>query len=82
VLLERRPPPVRVDEDALRTVVRESFAQRRKTMRSALVRLGLARERANELLAGCDVRPEARPEELALEDFACLANGVARAGEA
>jgi 16S rRNA (adenine1518-N6/adenine1519-N6)-dimethyltransferase len=79
VLLERRPPPVRVDEDALRTVVRESFAQRRKTMRSALVRLGLARERANELLARCDVRPEARPEELALEDFACLANGVARA---
>jgi 16S rRNA (adenine1518-N6/adenine1519-N6)-dimethyltransferase len=78
VLLERRPPPVRVDEAALWSVIREAFAQRRKTIRSALVRMGLSRERADEVLAGCGIAPQARPEELGLEAFACLAGAVSK----
>jgi len=74
VLLERRPPPVRVDEDALWAVVREAFAQRRKTIRGALVRLGLSREAAGRVLDACAIPPLARAEELDLAAFACLAN--------
>jgi 16S rRNA (adenine1518-N6/adenine1519-N6)-dimethyltransferase len=77
VLMERRPPPVHVDEGALWGVVREAFAQRRKTIRSALVRLGLSRDAADPVLGGCDIRPEARAEELDLAAFACLANALA-----
>jgi 16S rRNA (adenine1518-N6/adenine1519-N6)-dimethyltransferase len=77
VLLDRRPPPVRVDERALWDVVREAFAQRRKTIRGALVRLALSRDDAGRVLDGCGIRPEARAEELDLAAFACLANAVA-----
>jgi 16S rRNA (adenine1518-N6/adenine1519-N6)-dimethyltransferase len=81
VWLERRPPPVEVDEEALWRVVREAFAQRRKTMRNALVRLGFDPAGAEEALRACGVDPRARPEELDLRAFACLAERwlVARA---
>src|SRR5438132_6222304 len=55
-------PPVDVDEDRLWRVLDEAFAQRRKTMRNALRRLGLD--------------PSARPEELSLEDFARVASAL------
>ena len=77
VSVVRRPPPVEVDEASLWRVVRESFAQRRKTMRNALVRLGLTPEEAGRALAGCEIDPRARPEELGLPEFACLANRIA-----
>lgn len=73
VWLERRPPPVDVDERALWEVVREAFAQRRKTMRNALVRLGFDPREAEEALRACGLHPRSRPEELGLEAFACLA---------
>jgi 16S rRNA (adenine1518-N6/adenine1519-N6)-dimethyltransferase len=68
----RRPPPPGVDRAALFTVIKESFAQRRKTMRAAMVRLGIGQTDAAEALAACGVAPSARPEELSLETFACL----------
>jgi 16S rRNA (adenine1518-N6/adenine1519-N6)-dimethyltransferase len=73
VSIERRLPPVEVDEAALWRLVAEAFAQRRKTMRSALLRLGLSPEAAEGALAACGVDRMARPEELGLEPFACLA---------
>jgi 16S rRNA (adenine1518-N6/adenine1519-N6)-dimethyltransferase len=73
VSLARRPPPVAVEEEALWEVVGASFAQRRKTMRGALVRLGLTAAQAAEVLEGCGVPSTARPEDLGLEAFACLA---------
>jgi 16S rRNA (adenine1518-N6/adenine1519-N6)-dimethyltransferase len=76
VSLVRRPPPVEVDEVALWRVVRESFAQRRKTMRGALVRLGLTPEEAGQALAACGIDARIRPEELGLPEFACLANRI------
>lgn len=72
VRLDRLPaPPVVVDEAGLWRVVNEAFAQRRKTMRSAVRRLGAADPEAVLLAAG--IASTARPEELSLADFARLA---------
>ena len=72
VSIERRPPPEHIDRDALFAVIRESFAQRRKTMRGAMVRLGLGAAAAADTLEACGVSSSARPEELSLDAFACL----------
>jgi 16S rRNA (adenine1518-N6/adenine1519-N6)-dimethyltransferase len=64
-------PPVDVDETRLWRLVDESFSQRRKTMRGALRRLGLADPDAMLDAAGID--PTARGETLGLVDFARLA---------
>jgi 16S rRNA (adenine1518-N6/adenine1519-N6)-dimethyltransferase len=80
VSLVRRPPPVPTEEGALFRVIEEAFSQRRKTMRGALVRLGLDRPAAERALAACGVDPSARPEQLGLSEFACLAEAWTRAG--
>jgi 16S rRNA (adenine1518-N6/adenine1519-N6)-dimethyltransferase len=74
--LDRRPPPVDVARDALFRLIDEGFRQRRKTLLSALVRLGLPRGRAEDALrrAGLDAR--VRAEALGLEDFARLADAL------
>ncbi len=76
VRLERRPPPVEAPEEAVFRLVDEGFRQRRKTMANALVRLGLPREAATAAMerAGLDAR--ARAEDLALEEFARLAEAL------
>jgi 16S rRNA (adenine1518-N6/adenine1519-N6)-dimethyltransferase len=73
VAIERRPSPAGVDDDSLKGLVDEAFGQRRKTMRNALLRLGLSDEAARAALAECGIEPSARPEQLGLEAFACLA---------
>jgi 16S rRNA (adenine1518-N6/adenine1519-N6)-dimethyltransferase len=73
VSLARRPPPVDVDQASLWELVQEAFAQRRKTMRNALVRLGLDAARAEALLAECGIEPKARAEQLGLEELARVA---------
>jgi 16S rRNA (adenine1518-N6/adenine1519-N6)-dimethyltransferase len=73
VRLTRHPPPVAVDERQLWRVVDESFSQRRKSMRSAMRRLGAAPGDTATILAAAEVRPDARPEELDLDAFARLA---------
>ncbi|MEO8293391.1 MAG: 16S rRNA (adenine(1518)-N(6)/adenine(1519)-N(6))-dimethyltransferase RsmA [Actinomycetota bacterium] len=70
-------PPVDVDPGALWSVVEAGFAQRRKTMRNALVRLGVDRGRAGELLSRSGVDPRARAEELELAALARVATAVA-----
>ncbi len=70
-LVPRRKPPVRIGEEELFRVVGEAFAQRRKTMRSALRRLGAGDPEAVLVAAGVD--PSRRPEELSLEEFAAIA---------
>ena len=79
VSLARRSPPVEVDEAALWEVIGEAFAQRRKTMRNAMLRLGLEATEALEILAECGVDSKARAEELGLPEFACLATAWRRA---
>jgi 16S rRNA (adenine1518-N6/adenine1519-N6)-dimethyltransferase len=72
VLMQRRLPPD-VPRTALWRVIEESFAQRRKTMRSAVVRLGYEPDAARIALDLCGVDPMTRPERLGLAEFACLA---------
>ena len=78
VRIDRRPvPAVDVDEDVLWRVVDTSFAQRRKTMRNAVRRLGLDAPHADSLLAAVGVASEARPEQLDLAAFARIGGGPA-----
>jgi 16S rRNA (adenine1518-N6/adenine1519-N6)-dimethyltransferase len=72
VSLDRHAPPVAADRERLFTVIRVSFAERRKTMRSALIRLGVDRAVAADVLEACGIAPNARPEELGLAEFGCL----------
>lgn len=74
VRIDRRAsPPVAIDEERLWLVVDEAFAQRRKTMRNALRRLGMSIAEADGLLRDVGVDPFARPEALSLENFARIA---------
>jgi len=74
VRLQRRDEPrVGVDEERLWAVVDAGFAERRKTMRNALRRLGVDGPEADSLLEGAGVDLSARAETLSLEDFARIA---------
>jgi 16S rRNA (adenine1518-N6/adenine1519-N6)-dimethyltransferase len=78
VRLDRRErPAVEVDEASLWRVVDAAFAERRKTIRSALIRLGLVRSAADAALAAAGVDPAARGERLSLDAFAAIARAVA-----
>jgi 16S rRNA (adenine1518-N6/adenine1519-N6)-dimethyltransferase len=62
-------PPVASPRDDLFGLIEEGFAQRRKTMRNALRRLGLSLAAAGSVLGEAGVPTEARAEQLGLEDF-------------
>lgn len=80
VRIDRRPPPVDADPAVLFRVISVAFAQRRKTMRNALVRLGLDPSAAVAALEVAGVEPRARPEELDLAAFGRVAGAAAREG--
>jgi 16S rRNA (adenine1518-N6/adenine1519-N6)-dimethyltransferase len=71
-------PPVDVDPERLWRVVDAGFAERRKTMRNALRRLGLTLSDADAVLATCGVAPSARAEELDLVTFAAIGEALPR----
>lgn len=71
--IERRPPPVSTAEDELFRLIDEGFAQRRKMMASALVRLGIERAAAREALVRAGLDERVRAESLGLEELARLA---------
>jgi 16S rRNA (adenine1518-N6/adenine1519-N6)-dimethyltransferase len=74
VRLERSAsPPVDVEPARLWRVVDAGFAERRKTMRSAVVRLGVDPGRADDLLREQGIDPRARAERLSLAQFARIA---------
>jgi 16S rRNA (adenine1518-N6/adenine1519-N6)-dimethyltransferase len=72
--LDRRPPPVEVPRDRLFRLIDEGFRQRRKTLASALARLGHPRPDAASALERAGLDPRVRAEALGLEDFARLAD--------
>jgi 16S rRNA (adenine1518-N6/adenine1519-N6)-dimethyltransferase len=77
VRLERLPTPaVAVDEARLWHAIEVAFAERRKTIRNAVIRLGVDRGRADDLLTVCGVSPRARADELSLDDFARVAQAI------
>ena len=71
-------PPVETDPERLWRVVDAGFAERRKTMRNALRRLGLDIAAADVVLASCGVASTARAEELDLATFAAIGEALPR----
>ncbi len=74
VALDRRePPPTSASRSAVFAVVDAAFAQRRKTLRSALAGIAGSAPAAQAALVAAGVDPGARGEKLAIEDFARIA---------
>ena len=71
-------PPVDAEPERLWRVVDAGFAERRKTMRNALRRLGLDLVAADAVLASCGVASTARAEELDLATFATIGEALPR----
>jgi 16S rRNA (adenine1518-N6/adenine1519-N6)-dimethyltransferase len=76
VRLVRRPPPVTTPEKSLFRLVDAGFAQRRKTMANALVRLGYRRDAAAAAIQHAGLERRVRAEELGLKDFARLVEAL------
>jgi 16S rRNA (adenine1518-N6/adenine1519-N6)-dimethyltransferase len=77
VRIERRESPlVDVDETRLWRVVDAAFAERRKTIRNGVRRLGLTADQADGVLARAGVAPSARAEELWVPEFARIAEAL------
>lgn len=80
VRLDPRPPSVSVDPIALFRVVEVAFGERRKTMVNALRRLGRSRDEAEGALVATGIDPSTRPEQVGLEGFARLTEGLLARG--
>jgi 16S rRNA (adenine1518-N6/adenine1519-N6)-dimethyltransferase len=76
VHIERRPPPTSVDRKRLFELIGVSFGQRRKTIRNALLRLGLEPDAAADALGRADIPAMARPEALSLDEFVRLSGAL------
>lgn len=74
----RRQPPVDLrDEKALFRVIKAAFTQRRKTVLNCLsAGLGLPKAEVASLLERAGIAPTSRAEQLALADFAAIANAL------
>jgi len=73
VLMIRRPPPTGADRRAAFAVVDAAFAQRRKTLRSALAGLAGSPARAEQVLRDAGVDPASRGEQLGVEAYVRIA---------
>ena len=68
-----RPPRTDVSRREVFAVIDAAFAQRRKTLRSALAGWAGSAARAEELLTAAGINPQARGEQCDINDFANLA---------
>ncbi|WP_432406361.1 16S rRNA (adenine(1518)-N(6)/adenine(1519)-N(6))-dimethyltransferase RsmA [Wukongibacter sp. M2B1] len=74
-------PPVEVtDRKVFHSVVRASFAKRRKTLLNSLSfgNLGIDKEQIKECLMACSIDPKRRGESLTIEEFAALSNTISK----
>jgi len=71
VRIDRRPPPPDVAPEVLFPLVRQAFGQRRKMLRKSLRGTVHA-----EQFTAADISPEARPEQLGLDDWCRLARVI------
>lgn len=69
--LELRPPPFSVDSERFLTMTRKAFQQRRKMLRNALHEL-FPETDFDALLKSLNLNPQARAEELSIENFVAL----------
>ena len=73
----RDPPAVDVSREQVFAVVDAAFAQRRKTLRATLKGLAGSAEAAEAALAHAGIDPRTRGEQIGIEDFARIAEGLA-----
>lgn len=78
VRLTPHPPRVGVDPTALFRIIDQGFAERRKTIATALRRVGV--DDAAGVLRASDVDPSSRAERLGLDAFARLAESALETG--
>lgn len=71
IMVEPRPSPLPVSIRRLETITQAAFGQRRKMLRQSLKGVG-----GIPLLEKVGIEPTRRAEELAMEDFVALANGM------
>lgn len=76
VSFTRTEPPSSVARERVFAVLDNAFAQRRKTLRSALSGWAGSAARAEELLRAADVDPSARGEQLTINDFVRIAEAA------
>ncbi|HKA68777.1 MAG TPA: 16S rRNA (adenine(1518)-N(6)/adenine(1519)-N(6))-dimethyltransferase RsmA [Actinomycetes bacterium] len=81
-LVRHRPPETTVARDQVFAVVDAAFAQRRKTLRSALAGLAGSSAAAERALLSAGVDPRARGESLTVEQFARIAESIPDLGAA
>lgn len=77
VTLTRRAPPAGADRAAVFAVIDAAFAQRRKTVRSALAGWAGGAERCEQILRAAGIGPTSRAEQLGIADFARIAQQAA-----
>jgi 16S rRNA (adenine1518-N6/adenine1519-N6)-dimethyltransferase len=80
-LVRRDPPRTVAGRDEVFAVVDAAFAQRRKTLRSALSGWAGSAAAAEEALTRAGVSPQARGESLTVEEFAAIAEQHGRRKE-
>lgn len=73
------PPDCAADRGAVFAVIDAAFAQRRKTLRSALASLAGSPTAAEEALRRAGIDPSRRGEQLSVDDFARIADALATA---
>lgn len=76
VAFARWDPPSAAPRERVFAVVDAAFAQRRKTLRSALSGWAGSSARAEQLLRAAGIDPSARGEQLAVSDFARIAEAA------
>ncbi len=74
----RKEPPIKVnDEKQFFRVVKAAFLQRRKTLANSLSSgLSMPKPAVNELLKNTEIKLNARAEEMTMEQFARITNGL------
>jgi 16S rRNA (adenine1518-N6/adenine1519-N6)-dimethyltransferase len=78
----REPPATDMSRQDVFAVIDAAFAQRRKTLRSALSSWAGSPAQAERILVAAGVNPAARGESLGVAEFAGIARARARLGEA
>jgi 16S rRNA (adenine1518-N6/adenine1519-N6)-dimethyltransferase len=65
-----------VDRARLFEVIKAAFSQRRKTLRNTLSTLGGTAESAEQALVSAGISPQARAEELSLDEFVSVTEAL------
>jgi 16S rRNA (adenine1518-N6/adenine1519-N6)-dimethyltransferase len=73
---EPRFAELEVEQGSFLRLVRQAFAQKRKTLANNLRAAGSSPAAANEALVGAAIHPQARAESLSIEEFAALWRGL------